>query len=232
MAGIKQIKRSRPVKKSKPQTPIMPQDEWLNEQIETYLAGTMYPPREGVFHPSTLSNKCDRAVWLIYHGHMPNTPLDANLQRIFQNGNYLEKRVEQWFLNMGILIAREIPVKFAAPVMSGRIDFLIKHSNIGIIPIELKSINTSGFGKLTKPKDEHQLQLQMYLNMGEYSMGTVLYENKNDQKIKSFVVERDLKQWDSILDRCYKIMNMTEAPDNCTGEFWCNCKKVTYDNGN
>ena len=67
MAGIKQIKRSRPVKKSKPQTPIMPQDEWLNEQIERYLAGTMYPPREGVFHPSTLSNKCDRAVWFIYH---------------------------------------------------------------------------------------------------------------------------------------------------------------------
>ena len=231
MAGIKQIKQTRPVKKARPKTPFLLQDEWLNEEIDTYLTGTMYPPREGVFHPSTLSNKCDRAVWLIYHGHMPTTPLDANLQRIFQNGNYLEKRVEQWFSNMGILMGREIPVKFLDPSMSGRIDFLIRHSNFGVIPVELKSINTSGFGKLTKPKDEHQLQLQMYLNMGNYDSGTVLYENKNDQKIKSFIVERDFKQWDLILDRCYKIMNMTEAPDNCTGEFWCNCKKVDF-NGN
>ena len=231
MAGIKQIKQNRPVKKSKPKIPMMPQDEWLNEQIDNYLVGTMYPPKAGVFHPSTLSNKCDRAVWLIYHGHMPITPLEANLQRIFQNGNYLEKRVDQWFSNMGILMGSEISVRFADPAISGRIDFLIRHSNLGIIPIELKSINTAGFTKLNKPKDEHQLQLQMYLNMGNYDIGTVLYENKNDQKIKSFLVERDLNQWDSILDRCYKIMNMVEPPANCTGEFWCNCKKVEF-NGN
>ena len=166
---------------------MMPQDEWLNEQIDIQLAGTMYPPKPGIFHPSTLSNKCDRAVWLIYHGHMPTTPLDANLQRIFQNGNYLEKRVDQWFANMGILIGREISVKFADPAMSGRIDFLIRHANFGIIPVELKSINTAGFGKLTRPKDEHQLQLQMYLNMGDYSMGTVLYENKDNQDLKAFL---------------------------------------------
>ena len=231
MAGVKQIKQARPVRKKAVESSPISQDDWLNERIDDYLKGTMYPPRVGVFHPSTLSNKCDRAVWLIYHGHMPNTPLEPTLQRIFQNGNYLEKRVETWFSGMGLLMGREIPVKWDAPEISGRIDFLIRHANSGIIPIELKSINTAGFGKLRKPKDEHQLQLQMYLNMGDYDVGTVLYENKNDQKIKSFVVERDLDQWTAILDRCYKIMNMVEPPNNCTGEFWCNCKKVTYDNG-
>ena len=72
----------------------------------------------------------------------------------------------------------------------------------------------------------------MYLNMGDYAIGTVLYENKNDQKIKSFLVERDVTQWEFLLNRCYKIMNMMEPPTSCTGEFWCNCKKVNYDNGN
>ena len=229
MAGIKQIRKTRPVKKSS--VPMAKQDIWLNEFLDDYLAGTMYPPKAGVFHPSTLSNTCDRAVWLIYHGHMPTTPLDPTLQRIFQNGNYLEKRVEAWFTNMGILMGREIPVKYPSPVISGRIDFLVRHENFGIIPVELKSINTSGFGKLKSPKPEHQLQLQMYLNMGNYDIGTVLYENKNDQKIKSFLVERDINQWNSLLDRCYKIMNMLEAPDKCTGEFWCNCKKVEIVNG-
>jgi len=229
MPGIKQIKQTRPVRKAKISSPPILQDEWLNERIDTYLTGTMYPSKEGIFHPSTLSNKCDRAVWLIYHGHMPPTPLDPTLQRIFQNGNYLEKRVENWFAKMGILMGREISVRWDSPAISGRMDFLIRHEELGIIPIELKSINTAGFGKLRKPKDEHQLQLQMYLNMGDYAVGTVLYENKNDQKLKSFIVERDSNQWELLLDRCYNIMNMTEPPANCTGEFWCNCKKVNSD---
>ena len=223
MAGIKQIKpRSKP-------SQIIEQDEWLNENIDGYLTGVMTPPRPGVFHPSTLSNACDRFVWLVYHGHMPSSPLDANLQRIFQNGNYLENRVETWFANMGILLAREIPVKFESPPISGRIDFLIRHKEHGTSPIELKSINTSGFSRLTRPKDEHELQLQMYLNMGNYDIGTVLYENKNDQKIKSFIVKRDLKQWNDLLERCFRIQAMTEMPNRCTGPSWCNCKKVNLD---
>ena len=202
------------------------QDTWLNSLLEDYLRGTMKPPRSGVFHPSTLSNTCDKAVWLIYHGKMIETPLEAVVQRIFQNGDYLEKRVESWFSNIGILVAREFPVKMEKPPMSGRIDFLIRHEMYGIIPVELKSINTSAFGQLSKPKKEHQIQLQIYLNIGNYPMGTVLYENKNDQKIKSYLVERDEKQWSDILDRCFNIQEMKEPPAKCTGARWCNCKLV------
>ena len=221
MAGIKQIKP-----RSKPRV-IVDQDDWLNETIDGYLTGVMTAPRPGVFHPSTLSNACDRFVWLCYHGHLPSSVLDANLQRIFQNGSYLERRVETWFANLGILLGREIPVKIETPIISGRIDFLIRHGEHGIVPIELKSINTVGFNKLTKPKDEHQLQLQIYLNMGNYNIGTVLYENKNDQKIKSFIVKRDEKQWSEILDRCDRIKHMEQPPLKCTGAVWCNCKRVT-----
>ena len=221
MAGIKKTERGRLVK----------QDIWLNELIDDYLHGTMTPPRSGVFHPSTLSNTCDRAVWLTFHGKMPSTPLEPTLNRIFQNGNYLENRVESWFQNLGIILAREMPVKLDNPVMSGRIDFVIKHQEFGRIPVELKSINTSGFGKLKGPKEDHQLQLQMYLNMAnpKFDIGTVLYENKNDQKIKSFLVERDEKQWDDILTRCFTIQEMKEAPIKCTGAPWCACKNVTIE---
>ena len=221
MAGIVQIKKDSLTKKG-----LVKPDNWLEELLEDYLKGTMTPPRAGVFHPSTLSNKCDRAVWLIYHGKMPSSVLEAVTQRIFQNGNYLEKRVETWFSNLRILMGREIPVKFDNPPMSGRIDFLIRHELYGIMPIELKSINTSGFSKLTKPKPEHEMQLQMYLNMGNYERGTVLYENKNDQKIKSFIVEKNYKEWDTILNRCFEIQNMLQAPIKCSGNTWCPCKKV------
>ena len=223
MAGVKQI-----APRSKPRTTVK-QDEWLNETIDGYLTGVMTPPRVGVFFPSTLSNPCDRFVWLNYHGHMPSSVLDANLERVFSNGNYLEKRVETWFAGLGILMGREVPVKFEEPPISGRIDFIIKHQEHGISPIELKSINTIGFGRLSAPKPEHALQLQMYLNMGNYEVGTVLYENKNDQKIKSFIIKRDEKQWGDLLERCRRIQNMIIAPSKCTGASWCGCKRVSQE---
>ena len=188
MAGIKQIKST----PRKPRKLALNQDDWLNDLLDDYLTGVMNPSTPGVFHPSSLSNLCDRFVWLTYHGYMPSSVLEPTVQRIFQNGNYLEKRVETWFSKLGILVARELPVKFETPSISGRIDFLIKHED-GIIPIELKSINTAGFGKLQAPKPEHEMQLQMYLNMGNYSRGTVLYENKNDQRL-SHLLYNEMKK--------------------------------------
>lgn len=229
MAGIKQIKKARPPKQQRTPQVSGPQDTWLNEALDNYLTGTMTPPRGGVFHPSTLSNKCDRAVWLIYHEKMITTPLEPVLNRIFQNGTSLEQRVERWLSKLGILVAREISVKWDIPPISGRMDFLIRHSEFGISPVELKSINTAGFGRLNRPKPEHELQLQMYLNMGSYKQGTVLYENKNDQKIKSYIIQRDYKQWDDLLTRCFKIQEMSKAPNQCTGEYWCACKNVPFE---
>ena len=234
MAGIKQIKKSRPVKeravkKEQSVDAESGQDVWLNKTLDTYLTGTMTPPRGGVFHPSVLSNKCNRAVWLTYHGQMINTKLEPVLNRIFQNGNFLEKRVETWFSKIGILLGREVPVRLDSPPMSGRIDFVIRHPQHGVSPVELKSINTAGFGKLLRPKPEHELQLQIYLNLGEYSVGTVLYENKNDQKIKSFIVYRDNELWSTILDRCFLIQTMDKAPNECTGDYWCGCKNIPFE---
>ena len=229
MAGIKQIKKSRPVRQRQPIKIVQEQDTWLNEELDSYLTGTMHPPRGGVFHPSVLSNACDRAVWLTYHEYMISTKLEPVLNRIFQNGNSLEKRVEGWLANIGILMGREVPVRSESPPISGRIDFVIRHPLHGISPIELKSINTAGFGKLIRPKPEHELQLQIYLNLGSYTVGTVLYENKNDQKIKSFVVHQNSKLWEDILARCFRIQSMEKAPNECTGQFWCACKNIPFE---
>jgi len=229
MAGIKQIKKTRPTQQRQPVKITQEQDSWLEETLDAYLTGTMHPPRGGVFHPSILSNSCDRAVWLTYHEKMINTKLEPVLNRIFQNGSFLEKRVEVWLTNLGILMGKEVPVRLDFPPMSGRIDFIIRHETYGISPIELKSINTAGFGKLSRPKPEHELQLQIYLNLGDYSVGTVLYENKNDQKLKSFVVHQDRKLWKDILDRCFRIQRMEKAPNECTGEFWCACKNIPFE---
>ena len=74
------------------------------------------------------------------------------------------------------------------------------------------------------PKHEHLTQLQIYLNLRGYKYGVVVYENKNDQKLKAFKVNVDKDMWETILDRCKSIMEMEEAPSICTGMWYCKCK--------
>jgi len=91
-----------------------------------------------------------------------------------------------------VLISAEQPVKHSNPPISGRLDYLIRHEIYGQSIVELKSINDRGFKYLTTdPKNDHFLQLQIYLNLMGIDHGVVLYENKNDQQMKAF----GLCQW-------------------------------------
>ena len=219
MAGIKQIAETNKKKKS-------PKDKWLVSIINEHLTEIDSPPRGGVFHPSALGNPCDRYLWLYYNAKIPEQTLEPRIKRIFQNGNFLEDRVASWFVDLNILLDREVSLKQDIPPISGRMDFLIKHLEYGELPVELKSINKFGFTQLSAPKDEHNIQIQMYLNMAGYDHGTVLYECKDDQHLKAFLVERNEEVWGDILKRCFDIQEMAIMPTKCEGAWYCACKKV------
>ena len=201
--------------------------------LDEYLEDENTPPRAGVFHPSQVGQPCDRLLYLGYNGLLNSYPISPTLQRIFNCGSSLEDRVSKYFHEMGILVDREKPVVLDEPPFSGRIDFIIKHGEYGLMPIELKSINTNGFSKLIEePKPEHLIQLQLYLHIwnGERETkqpyGTVLYENKNDQSLKAFLIKHDEAIVDQIFQRCDRIRNLDTCPSYCGGDKWWACKGV------
>jgi len=217
MAGIKQIGIA-PFK----------EDRWLIKTLDKYLRGEFSPMEAGKFYPSALGNPCDRYLYFAYNGFITERPLHAKLQRIFDNGNYLEDRMADYFANLDILISREEKVQHENPPISGRVDFILAHDIHENIALELKSINARGFNNLRKgPKAEHEIQLQIYLNLLPLAQGVILYENKNDQRLKAFELKRDAAAWKTITNRCLSIMEMIEAPENCGGNQWCQCKSVT-----
>ena len=217
MAGVKQIVGNR--------SEMNIQDKWLLKALDTHLTGSQRPARTGVFYPSSLGNQCDRFLYNSYNGLVEEQVIDAKTKRIFDCGDYLGYRYEKYFEKMGILIGTETPVKNENPPISGRIDFLIKHEKLSIAVIELKSINTRGFKALSKPKDDHFIQIQLYLNLTNRENGIVLYECKDDQQVKAFSVERDAAVWETIKERCESIMQMTEQPAVCTGLRYCPCRR-------
>jgi len=217
MAGLKQIVGERGDRNV--------QDKWLLKALDTHLTGSQRPARTGVFYPSSLGSPCDRFLYNSYFGLVHEQVIDANTKRIFDCGDYLGHRYEKYFEKMGILLGTEIAVKCDSPPISGRLDFLIKHEQNEIAIVELKSINKRGFIALAKPKDDHYQQIQLYLNLSNREYGIVLYECKDDQKVKAFSTTKDVGVWENIKERCERIMNMTEQPKQCTGLPYCPCRR-------
>ena len=50
-------------------------------------------------------------------------------------------------------------------------------------------------------------------------------EKKNNQKIKAFGVDKDPEIWNTLIEKCVEIMNLTTQPEECTGEKYCPCKR-------
>ena len=84
------------------------------------------------------------------------------------------------------------------------------------------------FDELAGPQETHGIQAQVYLHLNKLGINTgyVLYENKDNQELKCFRVEKDDDAFSKILDRCYTIMSLRAAPTECSGEFYCDCRKV------
>jgi len=219
MAGIKQISKSNSIK-----APDVRVDLGLTSLIQEGLERKNSPPRAGVFYPSTLGNKCDRYMYMAYNGMLLWSDIPPRIQRIFDVGGAFEERFEKYLDKVKILVSRELPIKTEEPPISGRIDFIVYPDDP--VPVELKTIKQEEYKKLRGPKPEHLMQLQLYLNMGNYKHGYILYENKNTQDWKCFRLDKDELLWDSVVERCNLVMAMTEAPEKCTGNRWCGCKKV------
>ena len=239
MAGIKQIDR-RTVKKPKKRKSgqrVANQDKWLLNTLDAAIEHPQRPGGKGVFYPSMLGNLCDRYLYFAYQGLLPTQQISAQTQRIFDVGGGLEYRMEKYFRKAGIWLASEQSLQAESPPVRGRYDFLLRHEEHERVLLELKSINDKGFQLLkADPKPEHTIQLQIYLNINKIGVehGIVLYENKNDQKLKAFKVDKRPQIWETIKERCIKIQNMrpNDVPRNCGGEFYCACREVKDENRN
>ena len=222
MAGIRQLNEQ---VETKTRSRTSNQDKWLLKMFEDNLGYKQNSSRVGVFYPSMLGYECDRYLYLAFRGQLPQQEIASTTQRIFDTGSSLEDRMAKYFEKMRILKGREIPVKCDAPPISGRVDFLLVHEEYKDVVLELKSINDKGFKNLyNKPKPEHGIQLQIYLQLMDRPYGIVLYENKNDQKLKAFKVKRSPKEWNFLVARCKQIQEATELPAQCTGPSWCACR--------
>lgn len=143
--------------------------------------------RKGTISASSLG-ACRRRQQFTFIG-MPELPPSPKTAQIFQNGTFMHIRWQMAGLTEGWLAEAEVPV--------GRNDYGLSGTQDGIAydrsVVELKSTNSNGFNRVMTfgPLGGHPFQVGTYVLTTGAEKGVLIYENKDTQDWKEFVLTRD-----------------------------------------
>lgn len=195
-------------------------------------------------HPSSLG-ACIRKSGYKYY-QIPPEDKDARTLRIFQNGHYVHERIQNECIQSDDIevVKIEAPISNDEHRVFGYIDGIIKIDSIPYI-LEVKSKGDKGFTNyLDKPSKEHIVQVNTYfwlledyiaqmteedkknldedwrylleIQDGPLDKGFLFYENKDNQKQKEFLVEKNPKLISWIKKRCkffWKVVGQNKMPN-------------------
>jgi CRISPR/Cas system-associated exonuclease Cas4 (RecB family) len=161
--------------------------------------------------------KCHRAVFFKFK-NAPREKADPRILRIYERGEHLHRNIFNILYRLRIGLTTEVSIP-AQEIISGRADAIICLNNRNYV-LDIKSINSMIFKKMTQPKEENVYQLQLYLHYFKIKEGILLYIDKDQQDIKEFLVSYDenlvrslLKDFESLRDKINKNIVPQRLPD-------------------
>jgi len=162
----------------------------LRELINQFYKDS-FKERDRKYFYITDAGKCPRAVYFRFK-KVPRKEPEPRVLRIFDMGDYTHMRLMSVLFSLGIV--RAVEIKTPSPeLVHGRADAIIGSEDGKPIVVELKSSSGYKFDKLTEPEPDHLKQIQLYMHYFKIPQGILLYENKNTQELKEFIVKYDLE---------------------------------------
>ena len=156
------------------------------EKIDAFYNNKQDSKERTAFYISD-AGKCPRAIWFAMKKY-PKKATDARTHRIFEHGDHTHMRLMSVLFSLGLVTSVEVGIPDQA-VIHGRADAIISVAGEPYV-VELKSVNSNRFKK-GEPDPDHIKQLQLYLHFFKIKKGILLYENKDNQDLKEFLVEYD-----------------------------------------
>jgi len=194
--------------------------ESLNKEVSRSLG-------KKAIHPSSISG-CARAIVYEMLGVSEPEKTSPGTRRIFDNGHGVHHRIESYLEKAGLFDilpdgkpAREVRLKNEEYWIEGTADGILNIDGIKFV-LEIKSINTWGFSTLDAPNWYYLDQIHLYFLCLGIPQGIFLYENKDTQVLREFVVEQDDERMGKILDKIRFIQQCVEKGN--LPEMTCTCR--------
>jgi len=183
----------------------------LKELINQYYADKAQNKQQDHFYISD-AGKCPRQIYFKFKDYPREEP-DGRAMRIFDYGDYTHLRLSSVLTSMGIVRGLEVDIPPQEDV-SGRADAIVGIDN-ELYVVDFKTISHFGFSKLAEPKSDNVKQLELYMHYFDIDKGILLYEDKNNQAIKEFVLRYDKNIVQGVLnkfDRLKEYIEKEEVP--------------------
>lgn len=208
-------------------------------QWETRLVWNSPRRRDGLIHASSVSNSCDKFLWLEAMDAEPKSRNDPGLQLIFDTGTAIHEQMQYYqgtrARDKGYLYEDE--VKFGPDnSLYGR-ELRLCGSADGVSsgwPIrqpvvwEYKTISSKGFSKLTSPLSPHVVQGHVYMKCLGIPCIIFVYINKDKTGFAAYKVHFDQSVWDSIEQRLLTILKMVDNIEEPAGVNNSQCFKCKF----
>ncbi|MFH1582561.1 MAG: PD-(D/E)XK nuclease family protein [bacterium] len=141
----------------------------------------------------TDAGRCARSLFFKFK-NAPKKDMEPNILRLFDHGNHMHQLIMKPLLSMREVhvVASEVNIP-PQEIISGRADAIISDGK-NLYVLDIKSMNSMLFEKMTEPKEENVDQLQLYLHYFKVPKGILLYVNKNTLALKEYIVDYDKKR--------------------------------------
>ena len=201
-------------------TYFLKRDE-ATERLQTYevsLVDRLRPP--GRLSPSSLGG-CMRMAAFRYVGMQGRVKKDPQRELIFDEGNWhhakWQYRMQDAELVLGsdtiqVLGCEEnitIPELYISGYYDNWLRLQLENGRKRNFVIDYKSINDNGYGWVSRsdePIPEHVKQLTTYGKGLGAKWGIILYDNKNNQDFKVFVIKFENATWMEVADWCEEVL--------------------------
>lgn len=143
------------------------------------------------------------------HAGLKKPELDFRTANIFANGDFFHLRVQVAGLIGGWLLQAEESVEIPHLKMKGTMDGRLEWGSI----LEAKSINSNGFRSVSSfgAKKDHVYQVHAYMLASGMRQANIVYENKDTQEMKEFVVHADDEVLMAVSREFQELYDSTEA---------------------
>lgn len=168
----------------------------IKEKIDEFYTRKQNEREKNHFY-ITDAGKCPRTIYFQFK-KIPKKEMEARVLRLLEHGEYTHMRIMAVLFSMGLVRASEIEIP-KQEIINGRADAIISMNN-ELYVVEIKSINKNAFSMLKEPNQDHLKQIQLYLHYFKIPKGILVYECKDTQDIKEFLINYDEKFVIKILD--------------------------------